>query len=157
MLSKLLVGYIHIFHFCIDFSHDDDVELKPLDMETGPDFIYNTWAYSVEGSLDYITQCIERNISSGVYSKKDGKPISGILTNPEGLMGMLYTDKAYRNKNYGKLCMQKLMKDLAKNGYVPCSAVEMCNEPSKNFHIKIGMKPHGQIDFIRFDGPTKFK
>ena len=136
-------------------SHDDTVVLKPLDLNSGPNFVYNTWKYAKEGSMEYITQTIERNITSGVFTK-EGKPISGILTIAGGVMGMLYTDKAYRNRNYGMLCMQKLMKDLATNGFVPCSAVETCNEPSIRFHTKIGMKRSHRIDYIRFDGPTVF-
>jgi ribosomal protein S18 acetylase RimI-like enzyme len=127
-----------------------------LDAVAGTEFIYRTWKYAKVGSMEYISQSIERNISSGVFTR-DGKLVSGIITISAGAMGMLHTDRAYRNKNYGKLCMQNLMKELAKNGFIPASAVEICNEASKKFHKKIGMKICNTVDYVRCDGPTVFK
>jgi len=152
---RTLIFKIYVYTHVL-FSHNDDVELRPMDLVYGPEFLNNTWQFSSEGSLDYIKQTIERNITSGVYTK-DGRPISGVLTVAGGVMGVLYTDKAHRNKNYGKLCMQHLIKTLTKAGFVPCSDVECFNEASIKFHAKIGMKPCSTVDYIRYTGPAVMK
>ncbi len=123
-----------------------------MDLVYGPAFINDNWHHATEGSIEYVKQSIERNITSGVYTK-EGRPVSGILLVAGGVMGLLYTDKAYRNKNYGKLAMQNLMKTLTLKGFAPCSAVEIFNEASIQFHAKIGMKKCSTVDYIRYYGP----
>jgi GNAT superfamily N-acetyltransferase len=125
------------------------VELKPLDVDKGAKFIFSTWKYAHETTLEYIQKTVQLNKSSGVYVS--GEPVSGITTSSAGLMAKLYTLKEHRNKNYGKLCMQDLMKQLAGSGLIPASTVEVNNEPSKKFHEKVGLKVFQYVDFVCYD------
>ncbi len=127
------------------------IELTRLDVNKGAEFIFKTWKYGREYKLSEFQTLITTNESSGVYV--NGEPVSGITMSRFGLMSMLYTLKEYRNKNYGSLCMQGLMKDMAAAGLIPTSVVEVNNEAAIKFHEKIGMKFCQVVDYVVYEGP----
>jgi GNAT superfamily N-acetyltransferase len=131
---------------------DPDVEIRPLgkDLKVGAQFMYDTCLHKTDGSMEYIENLITRSPTVGVF--KNGQLISGAITTGNGLVGFLYTLPEFRNKNYGKLSMQSLMREQAEKGFVPCSCAEMRNAVSNEFHRKIGMKLSHVVDYLVSEG-----
>ena len=126
------------------------VEIKSLNSEVGINFLHETWAHSIKGSREYIQRVVRLNASAGVFI--DDKPISGILTTGNGFMGMLFTLKEFRNKNYGRLCMTYLIRQLGVQDFIPCSVVEERNRASVGFHERVGMRKSHVVDFVCYNG-----
>ena len=124
------------------------IKIRPLDVETGSEFLVNGWKYSLPGTMEYTKEVIEKGMSAGVYV--EGKPVSGIIQNPNGLIGMLYTARTHRSRGYAKLCQKKLMKELGENGFVVASCVECKNAVSNKAHESIGMTLSHTCDYIFF-------
>jgi len=146
---------IHLFPsylFQTYFRHSEpNLEIKALDVNSGVDFILSTWKYAKEGSRPYVEKIVERNESGAVY--KDGKPVSAIVTVPDGLLAMLYTLNDHRKKGYAKVAVKYAMREQAMNGMTPCLTVELRNEPSKAFHESLGMKVAHVSDWVTFHKP----
>lgn len=117
-----------------------------MDTEDGARFLTSHWKYAKQGSIEYTSEAIRRNPSAGIYI--DGKPASGVMTHADTMIGMLTTDAKHRNKGYALICMRTLIRDLAREGYIPSSGVEQDNEVSKKFHAKCGMSLSHKCDFI---------
>lgn len=123
-------------------------ELKPLNNKEGVEFIVKTWKYSNDDTVDYVQKCVDRNISAGIYV--DGKVVACALINFDGLTGMLYSLPEFRGQGFGRLVMHQLMKEAAQNGHFPCCCVEIKNEVSKAFQVKIGFKLVGQVNYVKY-------
>jgi len=129
----------------------DSVEMRSLNNEEGIQFLVKRWKYSKTGTEEYVRRMLAKNPSSGLYSKRDNeknKVLSGILTNTNGLVGMLSTDPDERQKGYAVAVMRDLLKRMAIDGFYPCSALEEKNIASARFHEKVGMKFSHKCDYL---------
>lgn len=118
-----------------------------MDTEIGAEFITSLWKYTAPGTLEFAKDMIQKLPSSGVYIN-NSQVVSGAMTHPHFNIGMLATNPNYRGKGYALICMKALIKNLAEEGYIPCSAVEVKNEASNKFHLKCGMKLFRTCDYI---------
>ncbi len=122
------------------------MEVKALDTRKGVALLLNGWKYTRPGTQEYANDIVENGISSGVYV--DGHPAAGTLLNSNGLFGMLYTGRDYRNKGYAKMCLKSLMKELGSKGFVVASGAECQNTASNQFHESVGMRRLCFCDYI---------
>jgi len=117
-----------------------------LDVEKGTEFLLRHWKHSRAGTRNYLQVLISRHDTLGIYIENN--PVCALITHINGTMGMLNTADEFRRKGYAQICMKALIKDLAQNGFVPCSAVEVPNNVSQALHQKIGMKASHIVDYI---------
>ncbi|CAG7785887.1 unnamed protein product [Allacma fusca] len=125
-----------------------EFELKPINNKEGVDFIGTNWKYANENTPDYVEKSLSRGISSGVYI--NGKIVAGALVTPDGLTGMLYCLKEFRGKGYGRIVMNQVMKEGAESQHIPCCCVEVRNEVSKAFQVKIGFKLAARVNYVKY-------
>ncbi|XP_021956065.1 uncharacterized protein LOC110852334 [Folsomia candida] len=129
-------------------DHTKNVQVQRLDPELGLKFILDTWKYATKDSDIVVRRAIELNKSGGVYV--DGKPVCGVITQGFGILSALYTLQEHRKKGYANACMNFAYKELAKEGLIPTSTVEIRNEASIAFHKKLGCKIGYKADYIFF-------
>ncbi len=125
----------------------EDIEIRPLDKNSGAKFLLDNWKYTKEGSMEYVQKVLEKNNpSAGVYI--NGELACGALVNVHGLIGLLYTDIHYRRMGLAQLCMRYLFKEMAKAGLVPTSSAQAKNYKSCNFHEKLSMAITHETDYV---------
>jgi hypothetical protein len=131
-----------------DADAADELELRSLAGDEGLHFLLRRWKYTKPGTEAYLRRILEKNPTSGLYSKKKASFVSGIMTNSNGLMGMLSTEPSERNKGHASIVMRHLIKQIATDGLAPGSAVEQKNIASANFHKKVGMRFSHEADYV---------
>lgn len=101
-------------------------------------FFASTWKYAKPESVEDFRQNVLANPSSGVFV--DGKCVAGALISGFGMITSLFTLPEYRNKGYGRLAMEFLFQECARQGCVPVFTVEARNATSIKFNEGLGAK-----------------
>ncbi|OXA56467.1 uncharacterized protein LOC118435349 [Folsomia candida] len=117
---------------------DPSLRIQRLDVDKGVTFMTSTWKFAKPGTAMVMARNISRNESGAVYI--DGEPVCAAMTMPFGMVSALYTLPNHRQKGYANLAMKFVFKELAKNGIIPASGVDMRNAGSFAFHQKLGCK-----------------
>jgi len=120
--------------------------VKPLDLEGGIKFILSRWQFSTPNTEAYLKKIIPKHVTCGLY--QDGELATVVIMNAHGLAGILITDEKHKRKGYAFICMQYLLKELAKKGFIPASSVQQENSYSVALHKKLGMKITHESDYI---------
>lgn len=142
-----MVKYIEFKNIYILFSNLPEAEVRNLCADKNEEsFIADTWKYSKPLSIEDFRQNIRANPSSGVFV--NGKCVAGALIPGYGLISSLFTLKEYRNKGYGRLAMEFLFQECAKQGLVPAFTVECRNSRSIKFNEGLGVKLISVIDWV---------
>jgi len=78
--------------------------------------INSAWAQKSATSEKFLSNCIEQNPSTGIFSRETGELIAWCLMLETGCMGHLKVDKKYEGKNFGSIAyfaqIVKMVKDL---------------------------------------------
>ncbi|CAG7727568.1 unnamed protein product [Allacma fusca] len=127
-------------------------EIKSIDTEEGIEFLLKTWKYAMEGSRDYVENCLKRNLSFGVYINNE--IVADVIFDCHGLIGMLYSLPEYRGQGLGQLVMRKAMKESAAHQFVPGSTVEKRNIAARTFMERVGYKVAAEVDYLFYNKPT---
>ena len=146
----LLILFI-VYHDSV--LDNPEYEYKQMDFDSGTKFLKSTWEFVGKIPIDYIDIIVERNITIGLYLKSDSEIIvSGVVLGINGFISMLYTDKKYRGKGFGKSVLQVIAQKLIENELFPCSAISSDNIASINLHRSSGMEMSHRVPFINYGG-----
>ncbi|XP_035712584.1 uncharacterized protein LOC110855987 [Folsomia candida] len=67
------------------------LEIKPLDVSHGTQFISSTWTYATPKTHLPVARILQKNPSGGVHlAGSEAPPVSGILLHADGFLSMLY-------------------------------------------------------------------
>lgn len=74
--------------------------------------------------------------------------MAGVVMPGYGLISSLYTLQEHRNKGYGRVAMQFLFQECARQGCVPAFSVETRNTRSIKFNEGLGVKLVSVVDWV---------
>jgi len=137
----------------IDHNDHPGFNLLPLDLNEGVNFLIDGWVYNRgDTTRQYLRRVLEGQKVPSVGLYLNGQTVvSGAFMNINGLVGMLATSKEHQGKGYASKVMQQLLKRMALQGYIPCSAVEIHNDSSTRLHEKNGLHVSHECYLVSFN------
>jgi ribosomal protein S18 acetylase RimI-like enzyme len=137
----------------IQFYLPDDVQITSPEYETVPltdkdaQIVYNNSEYKAYISIEYVTDCIKKGISAGLY--ENGKLVSWAITQDDGAIGFLHTLDNFRRKGYGYQVSLSMIEQVRNSGGLPFANVLPTNERSINLLQKLGFKENKIIHWFQ--------
>ncbi|OXA46830.1 glycine N-acyltransferase-like protein 3 [Folsomia candida] len=126
---------------------EPSLRIQSLDVDKGVAFMTSTWKFAKPGTAVNMTRNISRNESGAVYI--GGEPVCATMTMAFGMVSALHTLPEHRQKGYANLAMKFVFKELAKNGIIPATGVDIKNAGSIAFHQKLGCKmTQGLVHYV---------
>ena len=137
----------------IQFYLPDDAQIPSPEYETVPltgkdaQIVYNNSEYKEYISIEYVTDCIKKGISAGLY--ENGKLVSWAITQDDGAIGFLHTLDNFRRKGYGYCVTVSIMQEVVNNGGLPFANVLASNKRSINLLLKLGFKENKIVHWLQ--------
>ena len=137
----------------IQFYLPDDAQIPSPEYETVPltgkdaQIVYNNSEYKEYISIEYVTDCIKKGISAGLY--ENGKLVSWAITQDDGAIGFLHTLDNFRRKGYGYQVSLSMIEQVRNSGGLPFANVLPTNERSINLLQKLGFKENKIIHWFQ--------
>jgi len=137
----------------IQFYLPDDVQITSPKYETVPltdkdaQTVYNNSEYKEYISIEYVTDCLMKGISAGLY--ENGKLVSWAITQDDGAIGFLHTLDNFRRKGYGYSVTASMIHEVRNNGGLPFANVKASNKRSINLLLKLGFKENKIVHWLQ--------
>ena len=112
----------------------------------GSNFICDNSRFKGDKSLQRIEQDILKRPSSGVYINKE--LVSWVLVHNDNSMGIMYTKKEHRNKNYALEVTIDLAKKILESGKIPFLHIIDSNKMSPSLASKAGFTKHSYVNWF---------
>ncbi len=139
----------------IQFYLPDDITIPTTEYETVPlthkdaSIVYNNSEYKEYISIDYIADCIQKGISTGLY--ENGKLVSWAITQDDGAIGFLHTLGYCRRKGYGYNVTLSMIEKVRNDGGLPFANVLPSNKRSIHLLLKLGFKESKKIHWFQIN------
>lgn len=120
-------------------------QIRPIDIKDAP-IINDYYEFKGDKSLQRIEQDILKRPSSGVYINKE--LVSWVLVHNDNSMGIMYTKKEHRNKNYALEVTIDLAKKILESGKIPFLHIIDSNKMSPSLASKAGFTKHSYVNWF---------
>jgi FR47-like protein len=137
----------------LQFYLPEGITLPPIEYETqllmkqDAATVYLNSIYKEYLSIEYISEQIDKGISSGIY--ENSKLISWGMLQDDGAIGFLHTLENYRRKRFGYNVALSLTNKLINSGKLPFAYIERSNSKSANLFLKLGFKENKKAHWFQ--------
>lgn len=154
MMPELIKGKEFIWDLSIlQFYLPDDVPVPAPKFTTVPltekdaQIVYANSEYKEYISVEYVTDCIQKGISAGLYENK--KLVSWAITQDDGAIGFLHALENYRRKGFGYSVTLSMIQKVRNNGGLPFANVAASNKRSMNLLLQLGFKENKKVHWFQ--------
>ena len=107
--------------------------------------------FEPQDCLQYLRYLIENCISAGLFLEADpSQPVSWALLSNHGHIMCLYTLEEHRRKDYARVTMLYLMRQMLEINIMPVAEVDIMNAPSAKLHSKLGFVESFDVTWILY-------
>jgi len=122
------------YHQTIQFENQTFTMKRLQEIEA--EYIYSNYTYDSYADIDYIRDRIEKDISIGVYHKKE--LVGWIMTHDDGSIGILHVLEQYRRKGLAKQMLLAIIQQKLEKKELPFLHIEEDNISSINLAKSCG-------------------